>query len=134
MTQRVLDVGQCDIDNWQIKQLLQKNFNVEVDRAKSHSDALSAIQRQSYDLVLLNRINDSDGSSGLDFLRQLKAGAPTSALPVMLVSNYPDSQSEAVDAGAFPGFGKASLNAPETVDRLRQALDNKSTESNPKNA
>ena len=40
----------------------------------------------------------------------------------MLVSNFPDAQAQAVEAGAEPGFGKKSLNAPETIARLSSHL------------
>ena len=43
-------------------------------------------------------------------------------VPVMLVSNYPQYQQQAVDAGAVPGFGKAELRSPTTLARLAEFL------------
>ena len=43
-------------------------------------------------------------------------------MPVMLVSNYEDSQRQAVLAGAAPGFGKSALGQSQMIDRLRQFL------------
>jgi len=43
-------------------------------------------------------------------------------VPVMLVSNFADAQAQAVESGALPGFGKAALNAPETLARLKEQL------------
>ena len=57
---------------------------------------------------------DSDGAALGD--------AALAALPVMLVSNYPDAQQEAQAAGAVPGFGKAQVSSPETLDLLRTYL------------
>ena len=37
----------------------------------------------------------------------------------MLVSNYADAQSAAVDAGAVRGFGKSQLGEPDTVKNLK---------------
>ena len=41
---------------------------------------------------------------------------------MMLVSDKPDAQAEAVAKGALPGFGKAGLRHPETAQRIRAAL------------
>jgi hypothetical protein len=40
----------------------------------------------------------------------------------MLVSNLDHAQQAACDAGALPGFGKASLNDPTTIERLSACL------------
>jgi hypothetical protein len=40
----------------------------------------------------------------------------------MLVSNHEDAQREAVQAGALPGFGKASLGQPAMIARLKGGL------------
>ena len=41
---------------------------------------------------------------------------------MMLVSNYPDAQAAAVEAGALPGFGKRDIGSPRVKELLRQAL------------
>ncbi len=41
----------------------------------------------------------------------------------MLLSNFPQYQEAAVAAGAEPGFGKAELDRPETLERLRRFLE-----------
>lgn len=124
MPRKVLDVGQCDLDNYLITQMLQRQFGAEVTRVRTHRDAQAALEATAYDLVLINRINDADGSPGLEFLRSLKADPATAAVPVMLVSNYADAQADAVAAGAQPGFGKSQLDAAETRLRLAACLEN----------
>lgn len=119
---RILDVGQCDYDHGQISRLLTSNFKAEIDRAHTIEDALSALQATCYDLVLVNRVFDRDGSAGLDFLKHMKSDAALRDTPVMLVSNYTDAQDAAVAAGALRGFGKSALNDPETVSTLSRAL------------
>ena len=74
------------------------------------------------DLVLVNRVLDGDGSSGLDVVDRIKGDAALRAVPVMLVSNYPDSQRQAVEKGALPGFGKGALGQPQTVEALKAVL------------
>jgi CheY-like chemotaxis protein len=65
--------------------------------------------------VLVNRVLDADGSSGLELIRALKAEEQLRDVPVLLVSNYEDAQAQAVQAGAVPGFGKAELGQPHML-------------------
>ena len=122
MSQTVLDVGQCDADHSRISQLLQQHFDVELARAHSFDEAITRTSQQAFDLVLVNRILDADGTEGLEIIRALKSSETTSSLPVMMVSNFPEAQEAALTAGAVPGFGKAALNTPETIALLRQHL------------
>lgn len=106
---RVLDVGQCSYDHGTISRHLASTYGAEVARAQSADEAVKAVRAGGFDLVLINRQLDRDGSPGLDIIRSLKADAALADVPVMLVSNYPDAQAEAQSLGALPGFGKADL-------------------------
>jgi CheY-like chemotaxis protein len=119
---RVLSIGQCAADSPMIAQMLRRHFDAETLSVASEAEALQLLRERSVALVLINRILDADGSSGLEVLQQLKADEMLRDIPVMLVSNYPDAQQQAVAAGALAGFGKAALNEPETVARLRAVL------------
>jgi CheY-like chemotaxis protein len=119
---RILDVGQCDIDHFSIRKLLERNFSAKVDREHNCEDAMEAIRENTYDLVLVNRVFDEDGDLGVNFVREVKQSSDTRHVKVMLVSNYADAQKEAVSAGALPGFGKAKLDDPETITRIREGL------------
>lgn len=119
---RVLSVGQCGADHWSLSQTLGKHFGAEVVRADGAAEAIGLLEREHFDLVLVNRVFNANGASGLDLIRQLTREPPQIIVPVMLVSNYEDAQREAVAAGAWPGFGKAALGQPETLARLREAL------------
>jgi CheY-like chemotaxis protein len=119
---RVLDVGQCDLDHGAIAGMLRREFAAEVDRAHTEAEAIAAVQQRRYDLVLLNRIFDRDGTEGLAALRRLKSEKTTRAVPVMLVSNYADAQDAAVAAGALRGFGKAAVESPKTPGLLADLL------------
>ena len=123
MKKKVLDVGQCDIDNWQISQMLKKHFDVQVERARTHRDAIAAMQQESFDLVLVNRINDADGSEGLDLVKQIRGESQYSETAVMIVSNFAEAQQAAVECGAAYGFGKSELNERQVLDRLGNALE-----------
>lgn len=122
MSKRILDVGQCDIDHWQISQMLTKHFDVEVVRAKTHADAMQEVSNGAFDLILVNRINDADHSEGLEFLQTVKQRPESESVPVMLVSNFDDAQNAAVEAGAIRGFGKSALADSATVEQLRSVL------------
>ncbi|MDB5351533.1 MAG: hypothetical protein JWN86_2780 [Planctomycetota bacterium] len=108
-TVRILSVGQCGFDHSQISSQLGRALTAEVVAAGTHEEAIAAIRSSTFDLVLVNRIGDRDGASGLDLIRALRTDPSTSTLDVMLVSNYPQAQAEAVALGALPGFGKSEL-------------------------
>jgi two-component system chemotaxis response regulator CheY len=115
---RILSVGQCGYDHGQISRQLGRQHDAEVAAAATHDEALAAVRAGGIDLVLVNRIGDRDGASGLDLIRALKADPQTSAVPVMLVSNLPDAQEEAVNLGAIRGFGKSELGSPKEIAAL----------------
>ena len=119
---KLLDVGQCDADHFRISSTLGENFDVEIQRAHSHDEALKLATDTSFDLVLINRLLDADGSPAMDVLSELKATPATAEIPVMVVSNFEDAQKTAVQAGAVQGFGKAALDSNETKELLAQYL------------
>jgi CheY-like chemotaxis protein len=122
MAKRVLDVGNCVPDHAAIRTMLEKKFRAEVVQADGPIDALAALRNEPFDLVLVNRKLDHDYSDGLDVIKRIKADAKLSAVPCMLVTNYPNQQQLSVAAGAEYGFGKKELYAPETQSRLAKFL------------
>ena len=102
--------------------MIERNFQAEVVQAHDVEDALARLRARSFDLVLVNRKLDLDQSDGLEIVRAMKADADLAATPVMLVSNYPDYQAEAIAAGAAPGFGKSNLGATATRELLHAYL------------
>ena len=121
-TVRVLDVGQCNPDHTAIATLLKNEFGAVVDRAAGYEQIQHMIGFYDYDLILVNRILDADGSEGLVLIEQLKTDDATRAVPVMMVSNFADAQAEAQASGAVLGFGKNALSDPATVAQLRPYL------------
>ena len=118
----VLSVGQCRPDSAAIGHYLRSNFGADVVTADTAAAALQLLAERSFQLVLLNRILDADGSEGMQLLHEIRRQERWQELPVMLVSNYAEWQQKAVAAGALPGFGKAELNRPETRQRVADAL------------
>ena len=121
---RILSVGQCGMDHFWIGRAIRKilGSEAEVAAAATFPDAIAAIEKDRFDLVLVNRITDRDGSLGVELIKTLKAHATAGSIPVMLVSNYPEAQQEAETLGALPGFGKSNLNTSGVSDRLRRLL------------
>lgn len=123
MSKRVLSIGQCGFDHGSISSTLAKQFGAVVATADDYDDAAVWFESEGLpDLVLVNRKLDADGGDGLAVIRAIKARPTTAEVPVMLVSNYPEYQAQAATLGAVPGFGKADLNRPETLEKLKTYL------------
>jgi len=124
MTKRVLDVGQCAPDHAAIRSFLRHHFDCEIAQAYGLADTLERLKCERVDLVLVNRKLDQDYSDGIDVVRAIKADPALADVPVMLITNYPEHQNEAVAAGALHGFGKLEFNDPVTRERLAAVLRN----------
>jgi hypothetical protein len=120
MDVHVLSVGQCGYDDSQLSRVLQVEADAHLSRAGTAAEAKRLVQEKPFDLVLINRIIDGDGSQGVDLVAELAKipGAPCT----MLVSDYAEAQAAAVANGAKPGFGKSALGSAEVGQLLRQAL------------
>ena len=119
---RILNVGQCGYDHSQISRTLAKDLDAEILAVDTHAEAMENLRSLDYQLVLVNRVGDADGAPGLDLIRALKSDPATAEVPVILVSNFPDAQDEAVKAGAVRGFGKAEIGREPYFEAIRQAL------------
>jgi two-component system chemotaxis response regulator CheY len=119
---RVLSVGQCGFDHANLTRTFRTHFAAEVVATDTATEAWLKLRGEQFDLILVNRVLDSDGTSGLDLIRQFRADEHAKSLAVMLVSNYDDAQEEAVASGALPGFGKSSLGQPLMIARVQAAL------------
>ena len=120
--QRVLSMGQCGADHANLRWAIERQFHAEVVPAATAEEALAELRQDTFTLVLVNRLADADGSSGVDFVKRLKGEQDLRDIPVMLVSNHEDAQREAIQAGAVPGFGKAALGQPQMIGRLKPFL------------
>jgi len=119
---RVLDVGNCTPDHAAIRTMLRDRFDVRVERVMFVAEALERMRAERFDLVLVNRVIFDDGSDGLALHRAARENAALAAMPIMLVSDYPQAQAASVAAGGVPGFGKSTLDDPETIERLARFL------------
>jgi len=122
VTKKVLGVGNCSFDHGTIEGLIRANFDAEVVAASCYDDALKQLRADRFDLVLVNRKLAVDASDGRELIEQIKADPQLAETPVMMLSNYPQSQAAAIAAGAEAGFGKAQLERPETTEKLARFL------------
>lgn len=119
---RLLDVGNCDPDHGMIRRMLEANFEVTIDRVMFVDEAISAMNQTRYDLVLVNRLIFADSSPGIELHRRAKADPRLADIPIMLISNFPEAQTDSVTAGGVHGFGKSSTRHPDTMSRLSKFL------------
>lgn len=122
MPKQVLCVGHCSADQAVLRRFLDTHFDVAVQSANFADSATARIQNGDIDLVLVNRVFDGDGSSGLEFIRSLQSDPNCRDVAVMLITNHAKYQTEAVAAGAQPGFGKSEYGDPQTLARLAEVL------------
>ena len=124
--QTVISVGQCGYDNSRIRSLIRSiDSTVEIKETDSHQETMEVLASlDEAALVLVNRVFDMDGASGMELISQLKSKeSEFAAIPVMLVSNYEKSQAEAIANGAIPGFGKSELQSVETRQKIVSVLN-----------
>lgn len=122
---RVLDVGNCDPDHGMISSMLRDHFDVVIDRVMFVDEAIQLLREKTYDLVLFNRLVFADSSPGIELLKRAKVEPETAETPMMMVSNFAEAQASSIASGGAPGFGKAAVNDPKTVELLSRYLPKK---------
>jgi two-component system chemotaxis response regulator CheY len=122
MTQRIALIGHCGPDSSYLRMAVSRAVKGAQVVAADDSAELDRLLREGVDLLLFNRVLDYgfDDTEGVVVIRKLRASHP--GLKMMLVSNYPEAQTEALAAGALPGFGKREMSSPRVTDLLRQAM------------
>ncbi len=106
-----------------LKQLLLETEDIDkVDEAKDGKEAISKVNKNEYDLVLLDI--SLPGRSGIDVLKQLKSSIPE--LPVLILSMHPEEQYavRSLRAGAAGYLTKESAPA-ELIDAIRKVANGK---------
>ena len=118
-TKRVGLVGHCMADSARLEGFIKTTLGGDSDVVRIMSD--TDLREASCDLLLVNRVLDGRFSSpnGVSLIRQLRReGRDANA---MLISNFPEAQAEAEQAGAEPGFGKRQIGSEEAGELLREA-------------
>lgn len=111
------------MDHDSLRAMLDSEFQqVSLIQAHSADAALELLRSSDVDLLLVNRILDRDQSDGLSVIKRVKANPELATTPCMLISNFEESQQQAVDAGAEVGFGKQQLRETATRQLLARFL------------
>src|SRR5687767_11950548 len=123
MSKKVVLVGHCGPDSSFLRMAVSSAQKGLAVVAADDDGSLRQAIEQGADLLLVNRVLDYgfDEASGAAVIRRLRAEHP--GLKMMLVSNYPEAQAEAVAAGALPGFGKREVGSPRILTLIRGALE-----------
>jgi hypothetical protein len=130
MPKKIALVGHCGPDSSYLRLAVSRaEPGVQILAADDDAE-LKNVLDQGVDLILFNRQLDFgfDESEGVGLIRKLSRHYPKTRM--MLVSNYPEAQAEAVQAGGLPGFGKRELGSPKVTQLLKDALgDSVTTDS-----
>ena len=124
MLKRVAMVGQCGPDASYLRLAVSRAVKDSQIVAADEQEELEQVLKDGVDLLLINRQLDwgfpvSDGIALIQLIREKHPH-----LKLMLISNYPEAQQTAVDAGALPGFGKREIGSPRVTELLQSALSN----------
>jgi hypothetical protein len=120
MPRRVVLVGHCNFDGPRLQQeIAAMPEGLDVLRVNASADLRSACE-EGENLLLVNREPVGFDKEGIDIVRDVRKRYPGQC--VMLVSDLPDAQEQAVEAGAMPGFGKRDMGTPKLADAVRRGL------------
>jgi CheY-like chemotaxis protein len=122
MPKKVALVGHCGPDSSYLRMAVTRAVkDVQVVFADDQH-TLNKLIESGLDLVLLNRQLDYgfETDEGVELIKRLREKNPS--LKAMLVSNYPEAQQAAVQAGAVQGFGKREIGSPKVSELIRSAL------------
>ena len=123
MAQRIALIGHCGPDSSYLRMAVSRAAKGAQIVSADDTASLDQLIAEGVDLLLFNRVLDYgfDDTEGAAVIRKLRAAHPN--LKMMLVSNYPEAQAEALAAGALPGFGKREMGSPRVTDLIRSALE-----------
>jgi CheY-like chemotaxis protein len=119
---RVALVGHCGPDSSYLRLAVSTAVRGAKVLTADDEKELQRLLAEGVDLLLVNRVLDYgfDQTEGVDLIRRLRGDHPD--LKTMLISDFPDAQAGATQAGALPGFGKREVNSPRAQKLLRDAL------------
>ncbi len=112
----IVDDEQTLRDVWQ-EVLLEEGY--EVETAESPERALSVLESERFDLVLLDEVFKTGPFDGLDTFRKIRS--LHGALPVIMMTGYPDVEeniAQAVQEGAY----RHVIRKPSTLAEITEIV------------
>ncbi len=115
----IVDDDQLTATTWSMG---LKSAGMEVITAASGQEGLNQVKTQKPDIVLLDQIMPD--MLGNAVLTTLKQDPETANIPVMLISNYNESQmmKEAIEMGAIDYILKYQIETRDLVDKVKGIL------------
>jgi CheY-like chemotaxis protein len=123
MPKKIALVGHCGPDSSYLRLAVTRAVkDAQVVLVDDQHTLNKLLANGGLDLLLLNRQLDYgfETDEGVELIKRLRAKNP--ALKAMLVSNYPEAQQAALQAGAVEGFGKREIGSPKVSELIRGAL------------
>ena len=124
MPKRIFLVGHCGADSSYLIQAVRSADSTAVIKRINDDAALTQALAGSPppDLLLVNRQLDGlfNTYEGVQLIAGVHATHPN--VKLMLISDYPDAQADAEQAGAVPGFGKSELRTPKAKQCLAAGM------------
>lgn len=102
--------------------MLTQHFDVQVDRVMFVDEAIKKLESNQYALVLFNRLIFADSSPGIALLERTNSNGSGDKTPMMMISNFDESQQQCIAAGGVPGFGKNAIFDDSTRELLGKYL------------
>ena len=121
MLEKILLVGHCVPDTFMLKSKMRQLFpDATVDNCNSQSDMEAKMSEKS--LLLVNRVLDGSfaAAGGIELIEQHAKSDDSPKL--MLISNFNESQEQAIAVGAMLGFGKSELGSEATEEKLKKVM------------
>ena len=118
---RILIVDDHPLVRFALRQVMSVTFGkVVVQEAESGAAALTLVEKQSWDVVILDIV--LSGRNGLEVLQDIRALRPS--LPVLMLTAHPGSELavRSLRSGAA-GFVHKTASNPELVAAVRKVLD-----------
>jgi len=117
----ILLVGHCNVDGPRLQKVLGHEFKqARIERINSQADLERAVSAGA-DLLLINREPVGFAIEGMQIIRDLQQMRPQAK--VMLISDFPEAQAQALLAGALQGFGKSQLGTQAIKELVAAALE-----------
>jgi CheY-like chemotaxis protein len=122
MSKRVALVGHCGPDASYLRLAVSRAVKDAQILFADDQHTLKKLVDGGVDLILFNRQLDYgfETDEGVEMIKRLRTTNPS--LKAMLISNYPEAQQAARQAGAVEGFGKREIGSPRVSELIRSAL------------
>jgi len=122
MPKKVALVGHCGPDASYLRLAVSRAVRDAQILFAEDQHTLTKLVDGGVDLILFNRQLDYgfETDEGVEMIKRLRTTNPS--LKAMLISNYPEAQQAARQAGALEGFGKREIGSPRVSELIRSAL------------